>query len=151
MKEDYLITVIGTQETQGEKETIETTTVGEYEQTKDKKFIRYKEYSDSEPVISVETEIEIDNSNIVKIKRKGEITSQLVLEKGKRNICDYKTSVGNIIIGIYTNFVEDRLDSDGGYIKAEYEVDFGDGFFNLNKLIINIKKNKDKVNYVKNK
>ncbi len=141
MKENYLINVIITQETQGEKEMIESTTVGEYEQKDNKKFIRYKEYSNSDPVTSIESEVKIDQDGVIKIKRIGEITTELILEEGKRHICECHTIAGNMIIGIFANYVTDKLSSDGGYLKAEYEVDFGSGFVNLNKITINIKKN----------
>lgn len=141
MKENYLINVIITQETQGEKETIETTTVGEYEQKDNKKFICYKEYSDTNPVTSVETVVEINEGSVVKIKRKGEITTELVLEEGKRHICECHTIAGDMIIAISTNFVTDTLSAEGGYLKTEYEVDFGSGIVNLNKITINIKEN----------
>lgn len=143
MKEDkYLITVIGTQEINGEKDTIEITTTGNYEEKDNKKYIYYKEYDNENPEHYTNTTIEIINDSLVNITRVNETTTKLIIEKGIRHQCIYETPMGSLMMGVYASDLVDCLSKSGGDIVITYQLDFYNDMISNNEFHINIKERK---------
>ena len=63
---NYIISLTGIQEVDGEKDKIELQTVGKFMMKPDHAYIGYKEYDEENPSIS--------SNNIIKVKKKIEIT-----------------------------------------------------------------------------
>ena len=141
MKDDYIISIIGTQTIDGEADKIEVLTTGEYEETNGEKIIRYVEYSNEDPSLKTDTEVVVKNSALLTITRKGELSSQLVLEKSRRHQCHYRTPVGDMMIGVFTSLISDSLSPLGGELKASYTLDFFGDAVSENEFYIKLKQN----------
>ncbi len=138
MKENYLISVEGTQIVDGERDTICLTTVGEFLTSGDSFTIRYKEYDNENPEIYFLNTVQVENGNTVNVIRGGAAKSRLMLEKGRRHQCHYNTMFGDLMVGVYTDTVEVNLGSGGGTLRASYTLDFNAGLVSKNEIFIKV-------------
>lgn len=141
MDDKYIITVTGTQEINGESDTIEVITTGDYYEKDGHKYILYKEYDNENPEKFTKTTIDILNDKIT-IKRENEYTSILLLEKNERHQCHYQTEMGSVVMGVYTKDLEDKLSATGGNLTVNYQIDFFVDLISNNKFCVNIKEKK---------
>ncbi len=143
MQDNYIITVTGIQEVDGEKDKIEVITTGEYVSKNGHRYIKYKEYDNDNPNVSIDAVVKVENDNKVSIIRYGERQSRLILEKDVRHQCHYRTVMGDILMGVYTSRVEHNLTDDGGDIKVKYQLDFFADVVSDNEIHINVKKKEE--------
>ena len=87
MQENYLISIVGTQEIDGEKDQIELTTVGTYVRKGNSRYIVYHEFNQDLPAGKVTSVLKVEDDKRVTLIRSGGQRSRLVLEKGKRHLC----------------------------------------------------------------
>lgn len=147
MDNKYLITVVGEQEVDGNKEKIEIITTGDYMEKDKHKYISYKEYLDDNPEHITDTLIDISPTDYIKITRTNDYKTCLLLQKGTHHQCHYTTPMGEIMMGIYTKDITDKLTKHGGDLILDYRINFYSNVVSNNKFHINIKEN----NYVENK
>lgn len=138
MKENYLISVTGTQIIDGEKECIKLTTGGEYVTDGTKHYIRYKEYDNDNPDICFNNTVKIEGDNMVTVIRSGPAQSRLLLEKGRRHQCHYNTMFGDLTVGVFTDTVTNKLTEKGGTLQASYTLDFNAGLVSKNEIYIKV-------------
>ena len=138
MDDNYLITVLGTQEVDGESDSIEVITTGDYRREGGKVTITYPEFSEEDPNIRTDTTVIYDGDKL-SIERRGEMSSRLMLEKGRRHRCLYDTPMGQMMIGIFTDSISAELDEGGGTIRASYQLDFNNSAVSHNEFNITIK------------
>lgn len=138
MKENFLITVTGTQIIDGEKETIKLTTAGEFTFDGHKHYIRYREYDNENPGIYFDNTVEAEGSEVVTVIRKGPANSRLTLERGRRHQCHYSTMFGDLMVGVFANMIENNLTEKGGVLQASYTLDFNAGLVSKNEIHINV-------------
>ncbi|MBQ6335727.1 MAG: DUF1934 domain-containing protein [Ruminococcus sp.] len=138
MNERYKITVIGKQTVDGEQDKIEVFTSGDMEITDGKTVITYPEYAENNPNSHTDTTVTLEGG-VLSIDRKGEMSSHLLLEKGKRHECLYSTPMGQMFIGIFTDSLSSELDKHGGEIRASYQLDFNRSVVSYNEFYISIK------------
>ncbi|MBQ4128985.1 MAG: DUF1934 domain-containing protein [Ruminococcus sp.] len=143
MQDNYIITVTGIQEVDGEKDKIEVITTGEYILKNGHRYIKYKEYDNDNPNISIDAVVKVENDKKVSIIRYGERQSRLILEKDVRHQCHYRTVMGDIMMGVYTSKIEHNLTDDGGDIKVKYQLDFFADLVSDNEIHINVKKKEE--------
>lgn len=139
MEHNYLITVLGIQEVDGEKDSVEVITEGDVVTKNDHTYISYREYNEDDPKIYSTNLIKIEDDKKVTVIRKGEFESRLILEEGKRHQCYYRTPVGNMMIGIYTESVNISLNEKGGKLNLKYYLDFNNDLVSNNELKIKVK------------
>ena len=137
-KKDYLISVTGIQEVDGERDKIELTTIGSYLVKNGKIYIGYKEYDDENPEVTSNNVIKVEEGGKVTIIRNGGKQTRLILEKGKRHQCHYRTIMGDLMIGVFTDTVSNRLNEHGGKLHVSYELDFNNEFISKNEFYIDI-------------
>ena len=82
---------------------------------------------------------------MVTIDRKGPMQSQLLLQKGKRHQCIYRTIAGDLNIGVFTKTLENRLDERGGTLEVSYTLDFNMDLVSENRFFIKIEEKQDTV------
>lgn len=82
------------------------------------------------------SEIKVTNSSVVELKRIGEFSTQLTLEKGRRHICLYHTPFGEINMGVFARKVESDMSENGGTLSLCYTLDFNSGLASVNELTI---------------
>lgn len=139
-KNNCLITVTGIQEIDGEEDRIELTTVGSYmTNSLGHTFISYKEYDEENPAISTNNVVKVESDDKVTIIRKGETQTRLILEKDKRHQCFYRTIMGDLMIGVYTDSINNELSDKGGKLHVSYELSFNNEFLSKNEFYIDIK------------
>lgn len=139
MQENYLISIIGKQNVGGELGEVSLTTFGSYIKKGDHYFIAYKEY-DTENNAPPQTSIlKITNGSTVSLMRGGPQGTRLILEKGKRHLCQYDTGFGNLMIGIFTQDVDSNLSETGGTLQIRYTMDIDSNLSSLNEISITVK------------
>ncbi|MBQ5346453.1 MAG: DUF1934 domain-containing protein [Ruminococcus sp.] len=137
-KNEYLISVTGIQEVDGEKDKIELQTIGNYMLKTDHAYIRYKEYDEENPSISSNNVVKIENDSKVTIIRNGEVNTRLILEKGVRHQCHYRTLMGDMMIGVSTDTITNRLNENGGKLHVSYSLDFNNELISNNEFYIDV-------------
>ncbi|MBR1731674.1 MAG: DUF1934 domain-containing protein [Ruminococcus sp.] len=138
--DNYLISVTGIQEVDGEKDQIELTTVGSYMiNNRGSKYIGYKEYDEENPAISSNNVVKVENDDKVTIIRNGGQQTRLILERGKRHQCHYRTIMGDLMIGVFTDSITSNLNDKGGKLHVSYELDFNNEFISKNEFYIDVK------------
>ena len=138
MDERYMITVTGAQTIDGERDTIEVITAGDMTIKDGLISIRYPEYSQDNPAQKTDTTVTLDGG-ILSIGRKGEMSSHLILEQGKRHECLYQTPMGQMFIGIFTDSINADIGENGGEITAAYQLDFNRVVVSYNEFYISVK------------
>jgi uncharacterized beta-barrel protein YwiB (DUF1934 family) len=140
MKNDkFLISIIGEQILDGESDKIEVLTGGNYIKKNDHSYIGYKEYDENNPNDYFDNLIKVEG-NIVTITRKGTMQSQLMLEKGRRHQCLYRTPAGDLTIGVYTKTINSTLDENGGTLEVSYTLDFNTDLVSENSFKITVER-----------
>lgn len=138
-KKDYLISVTGIQEVDGEQDCIELTTVGSYMVKKEHTYIGYKEYDNENPNVYSNNVIKVESDDRVTIIRNGGQQTRLILEKGRRHQCHYRTVMGDLMIGVFADTINNQLDSKGGKLHVKYSLDFNNEFVSKNEFYIYVK------------
>lgn len=137
MKKEYLISILGEQKLDGEKDKIEVVTAGNFMKKKDHYYIGYKEYDDDNPDICFDNLIKVEE-NMVTISRKGPMRSTLLLEHGRRHQCVYQTIAGDLIIGVFTKTLNNNLSERGGTLEVSYTLDFNTDLVSENRFYITV-------------
>lgn len=148
MKEDYLISIIGRQKADGETGEVELTTVGSYVRRGDSRYILYKEYTEANGKTGTSI-LKIEGNSKVTLIRGGEDSTRLILEMGKRHLCQYDTGYGNLMIGVFTSRVQSELDDMGGRVEVSYTLDVNSSLSSQNDISITVKEANN--NNVKNR
>lgn len=118
-----LLKITGSQLVDGQKDQIELTTIGTMRDDGAAYIIRYTE--EQEPPmapVKVAVRIQKDESS-VQITRFGGVESCLIVEKAKRNQCNYGTGFGNLLMGIYGRTIETDVKSGSGSFTFGYDID----------------------------
>ena len=136
-KERYLISILGEQTLDGETDKIEVLTSGNFMKRKDHFYIGYKEYDEDDPETCYDNLIKVEG-DVVTINRKGPTRSQLMLEKGKRHQCIYRTVAGDLNIGVFTRTLNNDLHERGGSLEVSYTLDFNTALVSENRFYITV-------------
>ncbi|HHV30798.1 DUF1934 domain-containing protein [Caproiciproducens sp. LBM24188] len=144
MQEDYLISIRGKQNVNGERGEVEITTMGSYVKKGNSRYIVYKEYDTENHNAAHTSVLKIDGDSKVTLIRGGEQSTRLILESGKRHVCPYDTGYGCMMIGIFTNKVKSKLDDLGGSLEINYTLDINSNLSSLNEVFITVKEAKNK-------
>lgn len=138
MEDRYLITVVGTQTIDGESDSIEVITTGDFTDVDGRLTVTYPEFSQEDPNIRTDTTITLADGQLI-IERRGEMSSRLILEQGVRHQCLYETPMGSMMIGIFTDSIIARVNEQGGEIRASYQLDFNHNAVSYNQFQVTIK------------
>lgn len=141
MQENYLISIVGTQEIDGETDRIELTTVGTYVHKGNSRYIVYHEFNEDFPSGKVTSILKVEDEKRVTLIRSGGQRSRLVLEKGKRHLCHYDTGLGSLMVGVFAQSIHSRLTDAGGTLDVSYSLDINSGLNSMNEIFVDIKKN----------
>jgi len=118
-----LLKITGTQQMDLEKDKIELTTIGTLRDDGKSYVIKYTE--EQEPPFSpVKVTVRIfKDESAVEMTRSGAAGSCLLIEKSKRNMCQYGTPYGNMLMGIYGREIETAVNGDEGSFNFGYDID----------------------------
>ena len=132
LKEDYIIRIKSCIEQRagepGEEECVELMTRGDLVQRGGSYYITYKETETTGYAGCTTTlKVAMDSSRVSMIrfgKAQGAGT-QLLIEKGKRNLCHYETGYGYMTLGVMADEIQCELDENGGKVCFAYLLDAG--------------------------
>lgn len=141
MAKKALITIIGKQNYDGDHDKIEMKTVGSIEEDNSNYIIRYNEEIESgTSPIRARLNIAKDESKVEMIKS-GPYSSCLIIEKSKRNLCNYGTEYGDMLMGIFGRSVENDFRGNEGSFCFSYDIDVNGAITSQNEVTINYKIN----------
>lgn len=134
-----LITIIGHQKFDDDKDQVEMKTVGTVEYDDDNYIIRYnEELENSTAPLRAKLNIAKDESKVEMIKS-GAYSSCLIIEKSKRHLCNYGTEYGDMLMGIFGREVENDFNENEGTFKFSYDIDINGANSSQNDVIIKFK------------
>ena len=137
-----MISIVGEQKVEGQDDRIEVITEGKYMMKNGRFLINYKEYDEDLPDKFLNNLVKVENETVT-ISRKGPLSSQLILEKGKRHQCMYQTIAGTLSIGVFTKTLNNNLNENGGSLEVIYTLDFNSDLVSENRFRIDIEKKKE--------
>lgn len=139
MEENYLITIKGTMEQDGERESVELMTRGKFVRRGSSFFIAYEETEATGYAGCTTTVKATADAREVVMTRFGKVPSQLVIEKGVRHICHYETGFGSVSLGVAADVIELDLTDAGGRLQFSYTLDSGgENFISRNLVDITV-------------
>ena len=139
MREDYLIHILGQQETDGEKDEICLSTVGSFALRGGHHYITYREYYDeSNPSVYRTSILKVEGNRSATLLYSGSAT-RLILEEGKRHYCQYDTGYGMLTIGTYAQEIDNRLDDHGGTVHIRYTLDMNASYTSFHEITVTVK------------
>lgn len=131
-----LITIIGHQKYDDDKDQVEMKTVGTFEHDDDNYIIRYnEELENSTAPLRAKLNIAKDESKVEMIKS-GAYSSCLIIEKSKRHLCNYGTEYGDMLMGIFGREIETEFNETEGTFKFSYDIDINGAISSQNDVII---------------
>ncbi len=135
---DVILNIKGTQEIDGHSEIMEFMSVGKY-QNEDKRIIISYDESVSIGIEGVTTTLTLNDNGVVTLERNNGKFGNLIVEEGKRHLCQYSTEFGDIMIGIFGESVKNKLTPTGGSLSLKYSIDVNSGLLSKNKVEISIR------------
>lgn len=121
--EEYLIRIKSCVEQDGEPQCVELTTRGSFLRKNGSFFITYKE-TETTGYEGCTTTLKVaEDASRVAMLRYGRATSQLLIEKGRRNVCHYETGYGSITLGVTADEISHELGEQGGTVHFSYVLD----------------------------
>lgn len=122
MTKDVLIAIKGLHfEGNMDENKIETITRGEYYKRNDSHYIIYDEVTEgfSEPTKNI---FKINNKEL-NLTKKGLVNVQMTFEEKKKNLTNYATPYGNIIVGIDTKKIGVEEETDRMLVNVDYALE----------------------------
>ena len=118
--------------------TIQLVTDGRYQFGEGSCWLSYRE----SPLTGMEgttTTFAVNKDHVV-LTRTGAIQSQMIFEKGKKNVGLYDLGFGALTIGVKARRLENRLGPEGGHLEISYGIEIEDVAQGLNSFIIDVRK-----------
>jgi len=148
MKDEYIISLKGTQTVNNNDETTEIVTSATYSEKDGVKYIKYKEYNPDTGKMYASTTLKIESNEkltVIKNNTSG-ICNQLPLEYNVRHHCLYSMPFGSLNVGIYTEAISCNIDENGGTIIIDYSIDFNSDVQSDNHMEVILRKKGEKEN-----
>ena len=93
---------------------------------------RVYEYTTNSPIATgydgATTTIELFDGKKVVMSRSGSVTSNLIVELGKKHHCVYGTPYGDLMVGVNANYIRSNLDDNGGKLDFKYVIDVNSSY-----------------------
>lgn len=124
MTKDCLVSIKGLQYTvdsNADDERVETINRANFYRRNNKSFITYEEAMESS-TIATKNVLKFDDKSL-EVTKKGEFSVRLVFEEGVKNLTNYNTPYGNLVVGIYTDKIEVRETKDKINLHVEYDME----------------------------
>lgn len=135
-----LLKITGSQRIDNQKDKLELTTIGTFEEDENTYAINYKEEQEPpQSPIDVCVKISKDEKSVV-MTRTGANDSCLVIEKSRRNLCNYGTPYGDILMGISGHTVDVEYNGKEGKFLFAYDIDINGALASKNEVVITAKK-----------
>lgn len=139
MEEKHLIHICNKQTISGVTEEISLTTMGTYTEKNTSRYIIYQEYDQKTGQPMQTSTLKIASNHSITLMRNNIHRTNLVLEEGKRHLCQYGTQFGSVMLGVFTELVNINLDNHGGSLEARYTLDLDTNLVSENEILITVK------------
>lgn len=139
MQEDYIITIHGTMQQNGEEDSVKLMTRGSFVKRGENFFISYNETEATGYKGCVTTVKVQEDAAKVSMLRFGPMPSQLVIEKGRRHVCHYETGHGALSLGVAADEIHSALNKNGGRVRFSYLLDVDAAALSRNVVDITVK------------
>lgn len=138
MKENYLITIDGHMEADGEADSVSLTTVGAFYHKGGKYYICYKE-SEATGYQGSTTTLKAWDGGVA-LKRFGRNgNTNLIIEKGAINLCSYQTPAGPLMLDINGIDIDNGLSDKGGELTFSYSLNASGMLISENTVNVKVK------------
>lgn len=141
MKNNAIINMKSIQSVYNEKTETELLTKGNFKIKDDSFYISYED-SEATGFKGAVTEISVKADRYASVIRTGSASSDLIIETGKKHHCQYNTPYGSMDIGVYTHFIKNNLDKNGGTLHMKYTLDINSSYMSDNEIIVSVKTEK---------
>ena len=128
MTQKVVLTLQGMQTNQGEEDAghIETVVSGDYYKKNDRHYVIYEEVTEGfEQPIRNRLKFRGD---MVELTRSGPIDVHMVFQENKKNLTNYNTPFGQILMGIDTKKIQIQVQENHITVEVEYSLDVGGEF-----------------------
>lgn len=122
-------------------DTIELITEGNYRRAENNGQECWEiSYEDTEATgfVGSTTIVRCFGDTMASMERVGDIGSHLIIEKNRKHHCHYGTEFGDMLMGIYTKRIINRLDEDGGQLYFNYTIDINSVLISENEVFLEI-------------
>lgn len=137
---DVIISITGVQnDPNGDKDSVELVTTGQYGIENDEIRLTYEE-SELTGLDGTRTTFTISPMGVV-LRREGSLNSEMVFQQGRKNFFLYETPYGSATMGVDTRRIDTQLDEHGGNLELDYDIDFNHTLMGRNKFKINVREN----------
>ncbi len=139
MKKDIQLCVKSRIEADGEVDRLEITTKGNLLTRGENVYLSYKETSET-GYDGCSVLISLEGNECVTVSRGGDLKSQLVMKKGSRNLCSYKSPYGSTMLGVTCSDI--KVKNSGNILSEiclEYALDINSALISNNQLWIKVK------------
>lgn len=137
MKRNVNISLVSKQFDGDKTERVEMMTEGELMTHKDGYVISYPETDSDGRQNGTLTKLLVSDKRL-ELHRIGEISSDLILEQGKKHQCHYATPFGDMFVGVMTKCIDSRLTSKGGALDFCYVLDVNSSYIGDFEISINV-------------
>ncbi len=138
MKENYLITIEGFMSMGDDTDSVSLTTVGSYYKKNNKYYIVYKE-TEATGFRGCTTTLKAWEDGVSMTRFGGDMQSNLIIEKGMINLCNYQTVAGPLTLDINGVDIVNRLGEKGGSLTFEYSLSSSGMLISDNKVNVTVK------------
>jgi uncharacterized beta-barrel protein YwiB (DUF1934 family) len=145
MHKDVLISIKGTVISEGsDPDVIELVTAGKYYVKDGSYFISYRE-SEATGLEGVTTTLKVSGQDSVTLIRNGSARSRLILEKGRRHLCQYDTGYGPLMVGVSGTRIKSTLGELGGELDFYYTLDVNSSLLSENQVSVQVRESRREV------
>jgi uncharacterized beta-barrel protein YwiB (DUF1934 family) len=145
MKKDVLISIRGTVSAEGAApDVIELVTEGRYYNKEGSYFISYAE-SEATGFGGSTTTLRVEGDDRVTLTRRGRAATRLVLERGRRHLCQYDTGEGQLLVGVSDCRILSSLGDSGGELTFNYSLDINSSLVSKNEVYISVREARSQV------
>lgn len=137
MENNASITLIIKQTADGETDSSELFTKGEFREQGGSYYIDYDE-SEATGFEGSHVQLKISDDTVT-MTRTGTAFSNLIFENGKRHYCHYGTEFGDCMVGISTTDMRREMNGSGGKLYVKYTIDVNAGLMLTNEITINVR------------
>ena len=122
MKKNCTVRLTDTQIEEEKKQSMEITTQGVFFWNDGRFLLRFEEYFDED--IRSETTVSFKSTGCVSIVHRGDITTELTVELGRRHNSHYLTPYGELMLGVDALEIDNRVAEKGGTLRLVYAIDY---------------------------
>lgn len=150
MSKEVIISIKGVQDAGNGKDSVEFITSGKLTRKGDHYYISYREDEESDFKGALTT-LKLEGDTKLTITRAGRYKSQLILEKGTRQLGYYETEYGELVMGTKVSDIKSEMTELGGFVSVDYSLEINHSLASENSFYITVREagnNDDKSNPV---